>query len=348
MKSGKYKIAIVGDFAFGKNIYSGQTTKTRDYYTYFEERYGKQNIRCVDTRDWKKNIFKTVVALIGAMLFCNNLVLILCTNGRRTVLPFAMRFKTLLKYKVFFSVVGGDLMYEFDKEIYLKKNLQKIDGVYVETKAMTDYFERLGYKNVFHAPVFTHRDFVNTKNAVWSFSEPFPLCTYSRVCKEKGISSAIEAIIAINKKEKKVVCTLDVYGNPIEEYREEFNMLVEEAAGSVRQCDYLNDHNAIDNLANHYLMLFPTYYEGEGFPIAIVECLKAGLPVVATDWHYNSEVIKNRSTGVIYSDEKLEEVLSFLLNNPDFVEEMHNNCIEEAKRYEPHKILSILFDSIER
>ena len=41
------------------------------------------------------------------------------------------------------------------------------------------------------------------------YTEPYPLCTYSRVCKEKGISDAIDAVIEVNKRANRVVCTLE-------------------------------------------------------------------------------------------------------------------------------------------
>lgn len=43
-------------------------------------------------------------------------------------------------------------------------------------------------------------------------SEPLPLCTFSRVMKEKGIEDAVNAVKSVNKYFGRVVYTLDIYG----------------------------------------------------------------------------------------------------------------------------------------
>lgn len=42
--------------------------------------------------------------------------------------------------------------------------------------------------------------------------------------------------------------------------------------------------------SEYYMMLFTVYYEGKGFPIAIVECMKSDVPVIASNRHFNSGV----------------------------------------------------------
>ncbi|MFR3494185.1 MAG: glycosyltransferase [Blautia sp.] len=37
-------------------------------------------------------------------------------------------------------------------------------------------------------------------------------------------------------------------------------------------------------LKNYDALLFPTYYEGEGFAGTIIDAFAAGLPVIASDW----------------------------------------------------------------
>lgn len=345
----KNKVAVVGDLAFGESVYSGQTTKTRDYHYYLQERYGQKNVLAVDTRQRKKHPFRLIFQLLKACFTCKNFVLLLCTNGRRTVLPFLMRMRWLFRYRIFFSSVGGSLLYEFEEEKYLAKNFQKIDAVYVETKKMLQFFLEKGYTNVWHAPVFTRRKYDGELVVPNTFNPPMQLCTYSRVCREKGISDAIDAVNEINNRFGYTACTLDIFGEPIAEYREEFYQKIDNSNGWVVQRPFLNDQ-AINVLSEYYLMLFPTYYPGEGFPIAIVECMTAGLPVVATDWRFNSEVIIHNKTGIIYSKEKgesLTESIIRLINNPDLVRDMKMSSIENAKNYEPHAVLQRMFEQIE-
>ena len=55
-------------------------------------------------------------------------------------------------------------------------------------------------------------------------------------------------------------------------------------------------------------MLFPTCYRGEGFTGAVLESMMAGVPVIATDWKYNSEIVKDGETGLICGSQSAENV----------------------------------------
>lgn len=98
-------------------------------------------------------------------------------------------------------------------------------------------------------------------------------------------------------------------------------------------------------------MLFPTFWQGEGFPIAIVECMLAGLPVLATDWAHNSEVIKNNVTGVIYdrkdSNALVDNIIK-LLKSPATVLNYRKNSLKESLNYSPESIMSILYEQIDK
>lgn len=349
-KHKKIKIAVAGDFAFGSSVYSGQTAKTRDYHYYLCKRYGEENVVAIDTRDWKKRLVPVLFTLFKSLFTCNRFVMLLCTNGRRTLLPFVMSLRKLFGYRVYFPAVGGTLYDEFADEKVLQNCFDKIDAVYLETKKLLNFFLDQGYTNCYYAPVFSKRDYHNPPFSWENPQEPLPLCTYSRVCKEKGISDAIDAVVEVNRRAGRTVCTLDIFGAPAKEYEEEFNQKLEQAKDCVHNLGLLTDANAIDELSAHYLMLFPTYYDGEGFPIALIECFKAGLPVIATDWHFNAEIVQHGKTGMIYSldhKELLTDYIETLLQDADRVREMKKNCLEEAKKFDPEVILSHLFAKIE-
>lgn len=347
----KYKIAVIGDIGQGEPVYNGQTAKTRDYLFYLSKRYGACAVCSVDTRHWKKKIISKTISLLKVMFSSQVLVLVLGKNGRRTILPLALLLKPLTRNKILFSIVGGSLMYEFDGEPKTVSYLKKVDENYVETKKFEDFLTNKGITNVRYSPVFSKRKSINDENLLKeSAKKPFRFCTYSRVCKEKGISRAIDAVNEINKQADDTVCELDIYGVPQDDYKIEFETKISESRGNVHVYPYLDDSNAIETLSKHYMMLFPTYYDGEGFPIAIVECLKAGVPVIASDWHFNSEVILDGETGLIYQLDKqneLENKIKWAIANSDEVLNMKYKCLERALLFEPNQALSCVYDKIE-
>ena len=154
----------------------------------------------------------------------------------------------------------------------------------------------------------------------------------------------------INRKAGFKKCELTVYGQVWSELKEEFEDIVAANSDCVVYGGILSGDHILAQLSRHYMLLFPTYYPGEGFPGTLVESLMAGLPVIASDWKYNSEIIENEVTGYIYSLEEengLVEVMNKALNNREHVLKMRKKCIETSRKYSPGSVLQPLFQLIE-
>ena len=83
-------------------------------------------------------------------------------------------------------------------------------------------------------------------------------------------------------------------------------------------------------LAKYDAMLFPTYWHGEGFPGIIIDAFVSGLPVIATDWSLNADIIEDGKTGVILKEntvEALAEAMDAMINNPKFVEDVLRDVV---------------------
>jgi len=96
-------------------------------------------------------------------------------------------------------------------------------------------------------------------------------------------------------------------------------------------------------------MAFPTYYEGEGFPTVIVESFISGLPVIASDWKYNSEIIIDNYNGRLFktkSVEDLTKILEQIYFHKQELKEMRLNCLKEAKKFHPDLILNPILNGL--
>jgi glycosyltransferase involved in cell wall biosynthesis len=65
-------------------------------------------------------------------------------------------------------------------------------------------------------------------------------------------------------------------------------------------------------------MLFPTTWKGEGFPGVIIDAFIAGLPVIASNWNMNNEIIVDGVNGFIFEPNNclaLVEKMIFCLQN---------------------------------
>jgi glycosyltransferase involved in cell wall biosynthesis len=97
-----------------------------------------------------------------------------------------------------------------------------------------------------------------------------------------------------------------------------------------------NQQESYEILSKYSCMLFPTYWQGEGFPGVIIDAYIAGLPVIATDWNMNKEVVVDGVTGLIVpikDASALSKAMLKLLQNPEMVKNISNNSLKMAKDF---------------
>lgn len=179
--------------------------------------------------------------------------------------------------------------------------------------------------------------------------EPLPLCTFSRVMREKGIEDAVHAVEALNEYFGRTIYTLDIYGQVDFSQTEWFDELKNNFPSYVKYGGLVPFDKSVEVLKNYFALLFPTYYEGEGFAGTLIDALAAGVPVIASDWRYNSEIVTNGVTGKIHkaqSERSLKEALMWSYKNQNLWNSMKSNCIKLAYQYLPEKAIDILVNQI--
>ena len=170
--------------------------------------------------------------------------------------------------------------------------------------------------------------------------------------KEKGIEDAIDAIQSINEDAGRVICSLDIYGRIDDGYAERFEEVLKNVTEAIQYKGMVPYDKSVEAIKDYYALLFPTYWDGEGFPGTIVDAFSAGLPVIATDWSCNAEIIENKKNGILYPNEEirnLTEAIKWMLNNKDSINELKSNCLISAKKYQPDeyikKIVNVITES---
>lgn len=139
--------------------------------------------------------------------------------------------------------------------------------------------------------------------------------------------------------------TLDIYGQIDEDYKEEFTAIISEMPAYINYKGMVQYDKAVDVLKEYYLLLFPTHYYGEGFAGTILDAFSAGVPVIASDWKYNSEIIKDRSTGLIFptgDNKSFERLLIAVLEKEIDIMPMKKQCLHRALAFEPGKVVGEL------
>ena len=95
--------------------------------------------------------------------------------------------------------------------------------------------------------------------------------------------------------------------------------------------------------------MFPTYYAGEGFAGTLIDAYSAGIPVIASDWKYNSEIV-NESVGFVYKtgdQGAFVELLKTIVADPTIMLQKKSLCLREAEKYMIDTAIKALLNRIE-
>lgn len=342
----KYIIGICGSFGAAAETYDGQTVKTRNLNEALKMNLGESSTIAMNTHFWRKKPFSTFMQCLHLAKNCKKIIILPAQRGLKVFLPLFAALKKIFGFDLYYDVVGGWLPQAAENNSRLKKYLKSLDCIFVETKAMMKMLGDIGVTNVSVLPNFKMMKPLETDELVYQTEFPLKLCTFSRVMEEKGITDAIRAVSKVNNEFKKTVYSLDIYGNIDSSYEEKFASLLNESAEYVRYKGCVPPQSSIDVVKNYYALLFPTYYDGEGFAGTIIDAFSAGVPVIASDWKYNSEIVTDGVTGHLFPPKDstaLETALKKLAAEPDKLNSMKENCIKIAQTYTPSTVIDKLF-----
>ena len=334
------KSCLIGNFADGMKEINGQTVKTFELYHALSE---KISIDCIDTHYLRRRPYLFLKTFKNILRY-NNYIICLSWSGYKMLLPIIIILKLCFRDKRIFDVVIGGIRHEQIKTNYIYRRLQKyIDVIYVESLNMQTSYKELGIYQVKYMPNFKYVKQYKRKDS----NRYFRLCTMSRVCYEKGIEDAIEAVKRINNVGDNKI-DLTIYG-PLEKgYEEKFKSLIQNE-DYIEYGGIINYHDTTRTLSQIDVLLFPTFWKGEGFPGTIIDAFASGTPVIASEWNCNSEIINNMKQGILiqpHSVDDLVKSIMYLYKNRLEVKRMSAECLKEYTKYTPKSVSRIICDDL--
>lgn len=337
------KVCIIGHFGFGEELLNGQTIKTKIITKELRKQLGEKEVGMIDTRSGRKNIPKLVIRVGKAMKNFSNIVIMPAHNGIQFFAPVLCFWKKIHHRKIHYIVIGGWLPKFLKERKWLRNCLKKFDGIYVETSTMKKVLEEQGFGNIFVMPNCKDLEIVSEDELLYSYTQPYKLCTFSRVMKEKGIEDIIRAVIEINQKSNKLIFTLDIYGQVEEDYKERFKKIYNETPDFIQYCGRVSFNQSSKVLKKYFMLVFPTRFYTEGIPGTIIDAFAAGLPVIASKWESFEDIIEDGIVGYGYDFDiynELKKKLFYVAKNPDELIKMKKNCIDKAKQFTTQKIVA--------
>lgn len=344
------RVCVCGHFGFGENLLNGQTVKTKSVAGAIKKAIGSDQVFRLDTAGGLRNKFLLPHRLISALRHCKNMIILPAQNGLRTIVPLLVLFNRAFHRSLHYVVIGGWLPSFLTGKKWLTRMLQGFDGIYVETQFMKESLEALGFQNIYLLPNCKELKLLREEELVYTVEEPHRLCTFTRVMKEKGIGDAIAAVRMVNEELGRAAFTLDIYGQIEAGQKKWFHRRQKKFPEYIIYGGVVPYHKSVEVIKDYFAMLFPTYYEGEGFAGTIIDAHSAGVPIIASDWKYNREIVQDGVDGAIIPPRDfyaLHDKLIELLNDPAAWNAMKPACLKRAADYMPSKVITVLTDKLQ-
>ena len=334
------KILLIGDIDLHRVPYNGEKMKNQ----LFLKRLGEvcDKVIPIDTRDWRKRPWCLMYMML-CLLFCRQSKVIIssCDVSASKVIKFLYYFR--IQRDVYYWVVGGGFHHLIEDGTLNTKYYHYLRKILVQSPNMQESLERSGLKNVLFVPNSKPVYPIEPKKV----SDKMKFVFLSRVEPTKGCDLILSCVKRLNEQGWENKFEVTFYGTVDTSYEPGF--LKEVAAiSNVTYKGLLNltSREGYEELSENDVFLFPTFYENEGFPGVVVDAYIAGLPIIATDWHFNAQFVKDGVTGVVIPSKEetplFEAMKSFMAGEHD-VDEMKIKCLKEASLYDINNVLSVEF-----
>lgn len=339
MKS-KNKLILVGGIHLNHKPTCGETMKNQLFLRRFNELFEK--VVPIDTYQWQKHPW-CLLKIFFVLLFNPKAKVIISGSGAsKYLINFLYRFP--INKHAYFWVVGGDLPIAVRKGLFDVKALNSLVYLPVQGQSMVEELNELGVKNAIFVPnskPITYHPTIKQHEA----QSPYRFVFLSRIHPDKGFKEIREASEMLDATGYHGQYTIDFYGAKADDFTEEFDaMIAQKENWSYKGYMDLTTDAGYELLSSYDMMLFPTYWRGEGFPGVVLDANIAGVPIIASDWNLNTEVIENNKTGLViptHDSSALYEAMKKVITGEIDLFTMKKTCAEHVQQYDFRNVLSI-------
>jgi glycosyltransferase involved in cell wall biosynthesis len=335
------KLLFIGGINVGNYPRGGEEYKNQLILKMLEMTTYKSTI--IDTHQWKNSLSVCLNLVFNVFLKKWDTILISASSlSTYRLLKLIDLLRPIILEKTTYLVIGGYFPEGIKEKRYNWLVYSKLKNVIVEGELLKNALLKYSkLKNISVLPNF--KDFpeqiVNYKDS----GDEFRFVYLGRISKSKGIYEILGAAADIYKNNTKVSFVVDFYGPMDDEI--EFKHSFISYKGSL---DFQNSpEDSYHVLSKYDCLLFPTYWVGEGFPGVLIDAFVVGLPVIASDWNMNRELIEEGVNGFIIppkSKDSLTEKMTYVINNKVLLNEIRRNNILKSESYHANVVWAQLLD----
>lgn len=335
------ELVFIGPMDLGNIPKTGDTMKNLLFLDRFKEVFDK--IYIVDTFYWKSSP-SVFVKLLWYILVHRSAKIVLSASPVSAHSLIKMLSILHVHNDVFYWVIGGSFHKMVESGQLDVKVYRSLKRIFVQGQSMVDTLNKLGLSNVLY--VANSKLITHYGKKIENNEGKTHFVFLSRVEEYKGCSDIITSAKQLIQKGYQDKFDISFYGRPSEdgEYVNLFNEMVS-ACPVTKYKGVLNlrDPQNYDELASYDCMLFPTYWHGEGFPGIVIDAYISSLPIIASDWNLNKDVIEDGVTGWIipaHDVNALTERMEYVINHPEEAVKMGFVCKNRAALYDSREVLS--------
>jgi glycosyltransferase involved in cell wall biosynthesis len=299
----------------------------------------------VDTKDWKRDPLVVPRLLYHFILPDYDSIVVSASSASVHRLFRTLRSLKGRMAKTVYLVIGGYLPKGIGDGVYKADSYAGLSSIVVEGESMRQELLRLSVP----AKVIVMPNF-KTVGRTWGdplrFRQKHKRFLFlSRISEKKGIPVIFEALKDPRLSGRKGDFSVDFYGPMEEGYEADFQGLVRSEPNTAYR-GYLDINNDPDGsyavISTYHAMFFLTTWFGEGFPGVIIDTMACGVPVIASDWNMNAEVVENGKNGAVIPVDDIRALADHIL---DVIENegrwmaYSEACHRDALEYDAERVL---------
>jgi len=154
---------------------------------------------------------------------------------------------------------------------------------------------------------------------------PIKVVYFGHIRETKGVTNLVAAARQLPDVD------IDVYG-PFMDHLDEslFN------GSHVKYRGVVPGKDVMTRMAEYDLLLFPTFYQGEGYPGVIIESKVAGLALITTHWLRIPEIVEDEVTGLLIRPDNIDDIVQSvqrLCDDRKLLHTLKQNAYASASSY---------------